>query len=594
MADQTNKEITLAVLPFQVLTDFEKLNPIMLGFTEDLITNISKFVGLSVISHLTTQHIHGSNTKDLIEKLEVDYLVSGSLRSQGEKVRINIQLTKTEDGSIVFAGYHLETPEAIFNAEDAVTNQIVNVLQQQIDQDLLSYSYRKKNTNLDAYVNWLKGMQVMYKGTPESDLEARNFFNKALEIDPNYARAYSGISLSYFNEWSCQLWDRWEVSSKGAQEYALKALELDENDYQALMVLGRTYIFTEEFEKAEHYLRKSLRMNPNDAKNLMYISYFIAYLGYTEEALKLYNKANKLNPISQDKFFVYGVFIHFELGEFEKAISIGKKIKISETWIDFPVFIAAAYYHLNDLINAKKYWNIFLDQFKTHIVRDKEPDEIEAVEWHININPYKGKTNLEEFWNYILNGKPKKIDKKKDWKLNQEASIFMQKEEIWHLSFLGQSIILKDAKGFHDISKLLNNPKKEFHCMEMMNSNMNENATEVVIDHKAKIEYEKKIKRLLNQIEDAKEFNNIEHVEKLQDEYNTLVDHLAASLGLGRKPRKMGSSVEKARSAVTWRIRNAIKKIDSAHPKLALHLSKSIHTGTFCSYKPEIHIDWVL
>jgi hypothetical protein len=77
-------------------------------------------------------------------------------------------------------------------------------------------------------------------------------------------------------------------------------------------------------------------------------------------------------------------------------------------------------------------------------------------------------------------------------------------------------------------------------------------------------------------------------------EYNTLVDHLSASLGLGHKPREMGSSVEKARSAITWRIRNVIKKISSTHPKLATHLSKSINTGTFCSYKPEVNIDWEL
>jgi hypothetical protein len=77
-------------------------------------------------------------------------------------------------------------------------------------------------------------------------------------------------------------------------------------------------------------------------------------------------------------------------------------------------------------------------------------------------------------------------------------------------------------------------------------------------------------------------------------EYNTLLDHLSASLGMGRKPRAKGSSVEKARSAITWRIRNVIKKIKTSHPKLAMHLSKSINTGTFCSYHPEVHIDWEL
>ena len=117
MATRDSKEITIAVLPFQVLTDIERLNPIMLGFTEDLITNISKFVGLSVISHLTTQYLDHSNTVDLVEKLGVDYIISGSFRSQGDKVRINFQLIKTEDNSVIFAGHHLETPESIFNFE---------------------------------------------------------------------------------------------------------------------------------------------------------------------------------------------------------------------------------------------------------------------------------------------------------------------------------------------------------------------------------------------------------------------------------------------------------------------------------------------
>lgn len=593
MSDQSSKEITIAVLPFQVLTDFERLNPIMLGFTEDLITNISKFIGLSVISHLTTQHIQNKSTKDFIEQLGVDYLISGSLRSQGEKVRINVQLTKKEDNSIVFAGHHLETTESIFNAEDAVTHQIVNVLQQQIDRDLLSYSYQKKNTSLDAYIYWLKGMQIMYKGTLESDLEARNYFNKALEIDPHYARAYSGISLSYFNEWSCQLWERWEVSSKGAQEYALKALELDDNDYQALMVLGRTYIFTEDYEKAEHYLRKSLRMNPNDAKNLMHIAFLIVYLGYSEEALKLYEKANKLNPLGQDKFLIYGVFIHFELGHFEKAIFIGKKIKIEDTWIDFPVFIAASYYHLKDYENAKKYWNIFLEQFKTHIVRENQPTGIDAVEWHINVNPFKDKTNLKEFWNYISKGKLKDQKEKLEFEPRSQEAIFAYKGDMWHLGFLGQTVNLKNAKGFHDISKLLSNPDNEFHCMELMGGISNSTFEMPTLDHKAKMEYQKQIRKLSMEIEDAKELKNYELLKKLEEKYDSLVAHLSQSLGLAGKPREIGSPVEKARSAITWRIRSAIKKIKTVHPALAKHLSKSISTGTYCAYKPEYDILWI-
>lgn len=591
MATQGNKEITIAVLPFQVLTDVEKLNPIMLGFTEDLITNFSMFNGLSVVSHFSTRHYDISSSLDSLTKLNVDYVVTGSFRYHHNKIKINIQLINVEENSVVFAGQHIETPESIFLAEDEVTHQIVNVLQQKIDYDLLSYSYKKKNTDLDAYIYWLKGMDIMYKGTLESDLKAREYFNEALKIDPNYARAYTGISLSYFNEWSCQVWDRWEVSSKGAQKYALKALELDENDYQALMVLGRTYLYSEEFEKAEHYFRKSIRMNPNDATNLMSIAFFMVYLGYANEALKLYNKANKLNPFQKDQYLTYGAFIYFELGEFEKTISIAKKIKIRETWVDFPAFIAAAYFHLNDFESANKYWKMYLEMFKNHIQREGQFTEEDALKWQINISPYKETTNLKEFWKYISDSENIIQTSKPDVKTKNNSLIL--NGNMWELTFQNKTVFLKDAKGFHDILKLITEPRKEFHCMELMGSSIDQKNVTSVIDDKAKNQYQKKIKQLLIDIEDAKELQNFDLLSKLQEEYDSLVEHLSQSLGINNKPREIGSSVEKARSAVTWRIRSAIKKINVVHPSLGKHLSKSISTGTFCSYNPEFEFHWV-
>lgn len=565
----------------------------MLGFTEDLLTNLSKFIGLSVISHFSTQHIKDlSNEKD-IAKLNADYLVTGSFMSQGDKVRINIQLIDADGKQVIFAGKHLETAESLLEAEDTVTRQIVNVLQQKIDYNLLSYSYQKKNTSLNAYINWLKGMNVLRKGTAASDQEARNYFNEALKIDPNYARAYTGLSLSYFNDWSCQLWDRWEVSSKGAQEYALKALQLDENDYQALMILGRTYLYTDEFEKAEHCFRRSIRMNPSDVKNTMYIAFLMIYLGYAEEALALYNKANKLNPMQQDRYFIYGSIIHFELGNFEEAIKLAKTIKISEEWIDYSVFVAAIFFHLNDFKNSTKYWNMFAERFKREIHKGKEPTTKEMIDWLIIVNPYKDKTNLTAFWDFISDSEISAYTEPKVKSLTYDGA-FVQKGDMWEFIFKDKTVLVKDAKGYHDIYRLLADPNAEIHCMELMGSQLQGKKGLATIDNKAKANYQKKIKTLQANIADAKEMNNNTRIMQLEEEYDTLVDHLSQSLGLAGKPREIGSSVEKARSAVTWRIRNAIKKINAVHPQLATHLSKSINTGTLCSYKPELHIDWTL
>jgi hypothetical protein len=115
-----------------------------------------------------------------------------------------------------------------------------------------------------------------------------------------------------------------------------------------------------------------------------------------------------------------------------------------------------------------------------------------------------------------------------------------------------------------------------------------------VLDDRAKQSYKNKVAVLLSDIEEAEAMSHSEKVDTLREEYENLVDHLSKSLGFGGKIRKMDSPVERARAAVTWRIRSAINKIKKAHPDLGKHLSQSVNTGTFCSYAPEKEGQWSL
>ncbi|QGY43070.1 hypothetical protein GM418_05165 [Maribellus comscasis] len=401
MSEQLKKEIRVAVLPFHIFSSEEELSPLILGFTDDLIANLSKFIGLSVISQLSSYKIKNSASDEITGMLGVDYLITGSFRKSVESVRINIQLNRMTDKSVIFTKQYNDSLDNILQTQDTIIVQIVSILQKQIDYDILSFSYQKKKVELAAYENWLLGMSYLKKGSLRYDLKARNCFEEALKIDPYFARAYSGLSLSYFNEWSCQLWDRWDVNKKGAHNYALKALEYDENDYISLTVLGRTYLYSEEFEKAEHYVRKSLRMNPNDADNLIQVAFTLMYLGFANESVKLYEKANELNPLHQDDYFGYGSNFYFETGQFEKSLHLGKTVSSRNTWVDFPVYMAGIYFHLGDYENMEVQWRLFLERFKSHINKDSAINEREALVWHKNINPYKKNTNLKEFWNYI-------------------------------------------------------------------------------------------------------------------------------------------------------------------------------------------------
>ncbi len=598
-APAKKENITIAVLPFNVINRNERLRTLIHGLTEDLLTNLSKFVGLSVISQLSTEQIGDAPNYEAIEKLGADYVVSGSVRNIMDTLRITIQLVKVADKSIVYSEQLDKTVGEIFDAQDMIIQQLVTVLQKEINYDLLSYSYKKETTELAAYENCLLGMEALKKGSFESDEKARKYFEAALKVDPNYALAYTGLSLSYFNEWSCQLWDRWDISKNGAHEYALKAIEIDKNDYRALAVLGRTYIYAGEYEKAEHCVRKSLRMNSNDTDYLLQVGAVLMYLGYARESIELYKKAVELDPFHNESvYFSHGSSFYFENGEFEKAVELAKKVDYSQAWTDFPGYAAAAYFHLSDFDNMWACWADYLKLFKKNIYeREGKSDEEElqsaALEWMTIVNPYRDKTNLSPFWDYIREHKNLPVKRRKDDR-RQAGPQFLFKNNVWDISFKGTSILLKDAKGLHDIHKLISSPGQETHCMELMGSTLEDGSGTPVLDDQAKADYHQRIADLQAEMNQAEEMNDTGRLDKLRGEYDAILDHLSSSLGLKGKAREAGSAAEKARSAITWRIRSAIKKIEKAHPELAQHLKNSINTGTFCSYKPEILMDWQL
>jgi Tfp pilus assembly protein PilF len=205
--------------------------------------------------------------------------------------------------------------------QDNLLAAVVGVLQQQINNDLLSAMRKRPRVEFRAYEHWLYGMEEVKRGSVESDLLAREHFQKALEIQPDYSLAYTGMSLTYFNEWSCQLWERWDVSRSGAYEWAQKAIELDDQNYIAALVLGKIFAYEDSYDTAEFYFRKSLQLNPNDPDTHMQIALCFLLLGKEEEAVAIYEKALQLIPFNADSYWLYGVFIYFSTGDFEKAAS---------------------------------------------------------------------------------------------------------------------------------------------------------------------------------------------------------------------------------------------------------------------------------
>jgi TolB-like protein len=586
-ANRNLREVTLAIFPFENLTEGKGLDVFCRSFSIDLITELSRFRQFSIIA----QQSLAKEAEHSFQQIRPDYVVKGSFRYHQDQIRINAQLIKSDTNHIAWADRYEGNKESIFSIQEDLLKQIVTSLQQQLDHDLLTHIRKKSPVDLSVYEYWLYGMEELKNGTIESDEKAREYFKQAIAIDPTYSLAYSGMSLTYFNEWTCQLWDRWDISRNGAFEWAAKAIDLDKQNHIAAMVLGRCYLYERKFEMAEHFLRKALRLNPNDVDNLIQIASCLVFLGYPNEAEVLYEKLQELNPINDDRYSHVGALIALELGQYEKCLQLGLRAK--SFWVDFNGILAAAYFHLGDHSRALSSWRIYLEQFEQKILKEKLTDTDQAVQWMINTSPYKDKTVLKPFWDFIGTKTLDTDVPPEENRVEENENYFYRRNEFWEISYEGKTIQLVEVKGFHDLARLLENPEKQFHCTELIGGGLKV-AKEFVFDDRAKRTYQKKLVELKEEIQWCEENNDSGRAPVLQKEYDDLVNHLSSSLGLAGKTRKAHDPVDKARSAITWRIRNAIQKIEKENPDLAKHLTVSIKTGIFCSYNPEKPTRWTI
>jgi predicted ATPase len=187
------------------------------------------------------------------------------------------------------------------------------------------------------------------------------------------------------------------------------------------------------------------------------------------------------------------------------------------------------------------------------------------------------------------------------------AEVFRREGELWLLSYAGIDAHLPDLKGLHDIARMLGSPGEEIHCLELAAAAAGGTARTAadeglgvqghageLLDERGRAEFKRRIADLREQVELAEAAGDSVRAERAQEELDGVTEALAAAFGLGGRARRAGDPAERARSAVTWRIRSAVSKVQAAHPELGAHLRSSVRTGTFCSYQPERPLRWSL
>jgi hypothetical protein len=177
---------------------------------------------------------------------------------------------------------------------------------------------------------------------------------------------------------------------------------------------------------------------------------------------------------------------------------------------------------------------------------------------------------------------------------DEAEAAFVCEGDVWALTFDDRTVRVRHRKGLADVAVLLARPEQDVHCLELMGADDVGGDAGPALDEQARRQYQARILDLQAEVDDAKDANDPARAERAEVELDALVDQLSEAFGLGGRARATGSSAERARTAVTYRIRAAIKAVGEQHPELQRHLAHSVKTGTWCSYRPERPIEWRL
>src|SRR5438105_2768033 len=330
---------SVAVLPFVDLSQAKDQEYFCDGISEEILDALAKVEGLRVVAHTSSFSFKGKNAdvSEIGQKLSVQNVLEGSLRREGNRIRITAQLINARNGFHIWSETFERELQGVFAVQDEITRAIVDSLK--VKLAIAPATRTRQNT--EAYDLYLQGLYLSNKTDEESLRESLNFFERALEVDPNFSRAWTGIAKAWL--WLADAYVRPLDAWPKVENAASKALSLDETDAEAHCYLGDWKRIIGGDPRAERTeLNRALELAPNLAIAHMFMAAVNSAECKLEEALKEIRIAEKLDPISPTVIW-FAVSIYAANDRFDEAIASGKRLEINPNYIYFEPALAEAY-----------------------------------------------------------------------------------------------------------------------------------------------------------------------------------------------------------------------------------------------------------
>ncbi|MGW8248696.1 MAG: winged helix-turn-helix domain-containing tetratricopeptide repeat protein [Acidiferrobacterales bacterium] len=359
---------TLVVLPFTNLGDHKKDDYFSDGITEDIATDLSQYSGINLIARYSAEFYRQQKPSfpAIHNELGVDYVIAGSVRRSHKAIRVNVQLIDAVTGKQLWAERFDSEMQQLFHVQDKIRGKVIEALAVPLTKEEKRFAARRYTRSVEAYNAFLLARASYGRHTREGSEQARQYLETAIAIDPEFARAYDLMALTYVDDFR-YAWNVGDVDPvRAAEQAAKKALELDDRIPQAHWVLGYIDLFgLKKHDAAIEQGLKAIRLDPNlaDGHTLLAVTYL--YKGQPRMTVRYVAEAMRLNPHYPSQYPAVMGYAHYFMGEWEEAEKYLKQaIEMNPGRMPPNVYLIASQSARGDLDDAK--WNMenlrFLDQ----------------------------------------------------------------------------------------------------------------------------------------------------------------------------------------------------------------------------------------
>ncbi len=381
---------SIAVLPFTNMSGDPEQEYFSDGISEDIITDLSKIAGLMVISRNSCFTYKGRavDTRTVGRDLGVRSVLEGSIRRSGNRVRITAQLIDAATGGHLWAERYDRELTDLFAVQDDVTRRIVERLRVTLSPAEQARLANSEACNIEAYDYFMRGREFLYAEikTREKFEEAKNFFKKTIELDPNYSQAYAGLSwgyvFDYFNRWS----DDPDNSLRLARQNAEQGIAKDPNEPFARAMAGLAALLQKEFDRATSEVEIALSLNPNYAFAINCLGSVHTYAGRQVEAIAAFERAMRLDPAFTQQYLHFLGTSYLLAGKYETAtVLLRQRVRLVPGTDFTRAVLASALGHLGEIDEARCIWRELMEinakySFREHFSRQPfRPEDVEGV-----------------------------------------------------------------------------------------------------------------------------------------------------------------------------------------------------------------------